>query len=287
MRFCPFARRVLPFPLLPLLLLGFCLGGGATAQAAASPTELIAAKGTLPASGRVTIRSALAWMPEDHPLFAAVARALETALTRRGLTVVATEPSLAAPFPKGIGTVRGAAIPRSKGGRKRIMSVAEAAARMKAMQLAREGKLPQAKFGGAERGKGAGLADLAPREMIRFALSQEEGEPELGGRVTVPGRLPDEARTLDPFVAEYTVTARFAMLWPGSGIPDEPQTLNSNSGLAVGWHLLELDCYDLAPARQGKAPERIWEGVAQRVAFGAYLRGMLPRMAADILGQPE
>lgn len=260
-----------------------CLQGGVSPSPAADPPveQLVAVTGELPSGGRVVIRSGLAWLVEDDPLFSAVARSLVEALIGRGMVVVETEPSLEAPLPKGAEAIRNAPVPKHKGKPRRIMSVAEAVARMKAMQLAREGRLPQAAFGGAEKGNGMRLPSLSHQEQIRFALSQEEGEPELGGHVSVPGRLPDEVLASDPAIADYVLTVRFAMLWPGSGIPDEPQTMNSNSGLAVGWHLLELVCYDLAPARKGKPPARLWAAVVQRVAFGMYLRGTLPRMARD------
>lgn len=260
-----------------------CLQGGVSPALAANPPveQLVAVTGALPGGGRVVIRSGLAWLVEDDPLFSAVARSLAEALIGRGLAVVETEPSAEAPLPQGSEAIRNALVPKHKGKPRRVMSVAEAIARMKAMQLAREGRLPQAAFGGAKKGSGTRLPSLSHQELIRFALSQEEGEPELGGHVSVPGRLPAEILASDPAIADYAVTVRFAMLWPGSGIPDEPQTMNSNSGLAVGWHLLELVCYDLAPARQGKPPARLWSAVVQRVAFGMYLRGTLPRMARD------
>ncbi|MCC8193097.1 MAG: hypothetical protein LIP28_00405 [Deltaproteobacteria bacterium] len=262
--------------------------GPRAAQAAEPPAgQLVAVKGALPLSGRVVIRSGLAWMDEDDPLFTAVARSLGAALIRRGLAVVTAEPSREAPLPKGTEAVRNAPVPKHMGAPRRIMSVAEAVSRMKAMQLAREGRLPQATFQGADPGNGARGPNLTHQELIRFALSQEEGEPELRGQVTVPGRLPDEVRASDPARADYALTVRFAMLWPGPGIPDEQRTRNSNSGLAVGWHLLELSCYDLAPAREGKEPRLVWDAVVQRVTFGMYLRGTLPAMARDAVEKRE
>ncbi|SBW08848.1 exported hypothetical protein [uncultured delta proteobacterium] len=274
------AGRRLLFAVLAALV---CLPGGASPALAANSSveQLVAVTGALPSGGRVVIRSGLAWLVEDDPLFSVVARSLAEALIEHGLAVVETAPSLEAPLPKGAESIRSAPVPKHRGRPRRIMSVAEAVARMKAMQLAREGRLPQAAFNGAKKGNGTQLPSLTHQELIRFALSQEDGGPELGGHVSVPGRLPAEVTASDPGIADYAVTVRFSMLWPGSGIPDEPQTMNSNSGLAVGWHLLELACYDLAPVRQGKQPSRVWSAVVQRVAFGMYLRGTLPRMARD------
>jgi hypothetical protein len=261
---------------------------------AASGEQMVAAQGRLPQSGRVVIRSGLAWMAEDDPLFAMVARALARELETRGLAVVATPPSAPAPLPEGTARLKDSPLPRSKGVRRRIMSVAEAVSRMKAMQLAREGRLPRSEFTTADIRPSArpssrkatsgnsGQPALTHPEMIRFALSQLEGEPELPGRITVPGRMPDEVGSFDPASADYALVVRFAMLWPASGIPDSEAPSESSSGLAMGWHLLEMDCYDLVPARARTGrPARIWSVAVQRVAFGAYLRGTLPRMARD------
>ncbi|CAK7054472.1 MAG: hypothetical protein DELT_01152 [Desulfovibrio sp.] len=272
--------RVIAF-VTAFVLVGGMHGPAAFAASVTPVEQLVSAKGELPRSGRVVIRSGLAWMSEDDPLFTSVARVLGEAFIRRGLVVVAAAPSDDAPFPAGTETVRNAAIPKHQGAPARPMSIAEAVARMRAMQLAREGRLPQAKFKGAKSVPSSGQPHLTRQEMIRFALSQEEGEPELRGHVTIPGRVPEEVRASDHAVADYAVVVRFAMLWPGSGIPDEPPQINTRSGLAVGWHLLELACYDLTPARNGKGLKRVWNATVQRVAFGAYLRGTLPRMAIE------
>ena len=282
----PWQRTLRTF-LSGLAVMVLCQLAGTFEAVAANPLpeQLVFIKGALPEKGRVVIRSGLAWMVEDAPLFLAAARPLREALITHGLAVVTASPSLEAPFPRGMESVRNAPVPKHQGAPRRIMSVAEAIARMNAMQLAREGRLPQAKFRGSAAG--TGVPAITQQELIRFAISQEEGMPELRGQVSIPGRLPEEIGTSDPKIADYAVVARFAMLWPGSGIPDDQQTLNSNSGLAVGWHLLELACYDLAPARENKAPERVWTSTVQRVAFGAYLRGTLPRMTRDAVLGPE
>lgn len=275
-----------------LLAVMLWLGPGVLPAGAAVPEQLVSAKGELPRTGRIVIRSGLAWMREDDPLFVLVARALAGELEERGLAVAVVEPSVPAPLPPDAERLKTAPVPKSKGVRRRIMSVAEAVSRMKAMQLAREGRLPQSRFSTGDTGtsgasrsappaNGSGTA-LSRQEMARFALSQEEGDPELRGQITVPGRVPGEVRSHDPAVAEYALVVRFAMLWPASGIPDSTGPSEAHGGLAVGWHLLEMDCYDLAPAREGKAAfSRILAVAVQRVAFGPYLRGTLPRMARD------
>lgn len=272
-------------------MLFFCACIGEVALASVPAEQLVVTKGKLPETGRVVIRSELGWLREDAPLFASVARGVREELSERGLTVVSASPSESAPPPEGIESVRGVRVPEHKGGPRRIMSVAEAISRMKAMQLAREGRLPQATFEGGAAGvrKSSGssvLPLLTPQEMIRFALSQEEGRPELRGHVTIPGRLPEELRSGDANVADYAVTVRFSMLWPASSVPDSSTVPNTGHGLAVGWHLLEMACYDLVPVREGRAPRRIWNATVQRVAFGTYLGGTLPRMARDAVDAP-
>lgn len=266
----------------------FVCGLGEAGAALGPVEQIVAEKGVLPQTGRVVIRSGLSWMAEDDPLFTLVARYLSEALIQRGLVLVAVSPSDDAPYPAGTERVRGVPIPKHNGGGpRRLMSITEASARMKAMQLVREGRLPQTKFGGTKSGTTSKIPRPTKAEMIRFALSQEAGEPELRGYVTIPGRVPDEAHLSDPAVADYVLAVRFAMLWPASTSPDNPPNVYNHSGLAAGWHLLELGCYDLAPARQGKEPKRVWEATVQRVALGSYLRGTLPKMARDAVEQAK
>lgn len=282
------------WPALLALMLWF--GPGVFPAGAAAPEQLVAVKGELPRNGRIVIRSGLAWMSEDDPLFSLVAKSLAQELEERGLAVAAAEPSVPAVLPREAERMKIEPVPKSKGVRRRIMSVAEAVSRMKAMQLAREGRLPQSRFATGDTGAPGSARNVPPasdpgtslsrQEMARFALSQEDGDPELRGQITVPGRVPAEVRSHDPAVADYALVVRFAMLWPASGIPDSTGPSEAHSGLAVGWHLLEMDCYDLAPARNGKAAlPRIQNAAVQRVAFGPYLRGTLPRMASDAVAE--
>lgn len=259
------------------------------ASAARDAVQLLATTGALPASGRIVIRSGLGWLLEDDPLFASVARALSDGLQERGLTVVSVESSRPAPQPPGIAAVRHAPVPENKGAPHRIMSVAEAVSRMSAMQLAREGRLPQSSFKGGAAGvarrETSALPALTQPEMIRFALSQENGLPELRGMVTIPGRLPEEIHGSDPETADYALIVRFAMLWPASGVPDTSGSPVPGAGLAMGWYLVQMECYALEPARNGKAPERTWSATVQRVAFSAYIGARAPGMARDAVAE--
>ena len=279
------AFRLCARVLLVIFLILQCIQSGANAFAAPAE-QLVANTGMLPEKGRIAIRSGLAWLVEDTSIFAAAERALAEALLEQGLTVVDVLPSRLATFPANMDKIRNTPVPKRPGRSPRVMSLAEAGTRMKAMQLAREGKLPRTRFG-RDKGTGTGvlLSALTNAEMARFALSQEREKPELRGCITIPGRIPEEVRSSDLQNVDYIMLMRFAMLWPGAGIPDEPTTQNSDSGLAVGWHLLELVCYDLSPVRTGGELRQIWKAYVQRVAFGAYLRGTLPAMARAAVAQ--
>lgn len=321
-------RRVFLAAMLCLVLLPVCVVGASTASAAPAQSrspQFVDREGALPSHGRVVIRSGLAWMNEASPLFALVSKELAEDLTARGVTVVQAPLSRMEELPPGTAEVRTAKVPElpggGRGGRQRVMSVPEAAARMQAMHLSREGKLPRARFGNqtdvlkdfmgsatnAAGGNGtrkaapdAGSAQpasttrqtrpasavppgqetgimlagvpLTKPELIRFALSQEAGHPALRGHADIPGRLPRELHELDPDVADYDLVVKFAMLWPGARQKEQ-------SALVAGWHLLLLDCYDLAPVRSGKKPRRIWQATVQRVVSEPNLLFTLPEMA--------
>lgn len=283
----------------------------AAPPAAQNTPQLLVRSGALPSVGRIVIRSGLSWLDEESPAFAAMAHALGQGLSAHGLMVLQTPPSRLAPLPEGARELDAAPVPEVRAGRgrrQRPMALADAVARMQAMNLAREGKLPQVKFqtGSAilagvpvagdktaspmQRNSGGGmllavprttLLALSPQETIRFALSQEKGTPSLRGQVSIPGRLPEELQLADPAIADYAVVASFAMLWPAAGGGDQ----NLGPAQAAGWHLLELACYDLAPARTEKAPLRIWKATVQRVARDADLSATLPDMAKAAVGK--
>lgn len=273
---------------LALTILLMCGPGALSAHAADGGEQLLVTEGLLPRSGRAVIRSGFGWLLEDDPLFVSVSHSLREELRERGVEVVPVPPSVPAPPPRGIESIRNAPVPEHRGAPRRVMSVAEAIYRMRAMQLARERRLPASSFkGGSDKvsqPKEPGLPSMTHQELIRFALSQEEGQPELRGQVTIPGRLPGEAVSSDPAVADYVLVVRFSVLWPASGVPDASKAPPGGAGLAVGWHLLEMACYDLAPARQGKPLARLWKATVQRVAFGSYIRGTIPRMTRDAVG---
>ena len=212
-----------------------------------------------------------------------VAEALGSALTGRGLKVVSVSSSVPEPLPKGTAAIKDAPIPKAKGGRQRVMSIAEAISRMRAMQLAREGRLPQARLGtgGGSTSAGSGFtleaAALSAPERTRFALSQLEGLPELRGQATIPDRVPDEIWEKDPAVADYAFVVRFVMLWPAAGRLEGVRPADTVSYLAIGWHLLQMECYDLG--RQKGKLASVWSATVQNVAFSSNLRWTLPRMA--------
>ena len=252
--------------------------------------QLVHREGTLPQSGRMVIRSGLAWLNEESPLFSPLLQEAEKSAAARGLSLVPAAPSRMADLPPGTDAVRNAVVPEAggKGKRQRVMSVPEATARMQAMHLARTGKLPQTRFGSnagilglpqAPGGESTAKQTvpntqslrLTQPELIRFALSQEEGLPALSGHVDIPGRLPQELREKDPNLADYAMTAKFAMLWPAA-------RQKADRAIVAGWHMLTLDCYDLAPARQGKEPRKVWSSTVQRVVRNPDLTATLPDM---------
>ncbi len=292
-------------------VLFFLVLRGALCAAAPLPEDpqLLRVTGTLPAQGRVVIRSGLAWMDEDSPRFALLARELGQGLAARGLSVADAPLSVLEPLPKGSTELRDAPVPEigRRGRRQRPMSMQEAVARMQAMQLAREGKLPQTRFAAATdvlagvpvagNRTAAPIAPapapkrqnvqpngsvaqpvLAGAELARFALSQEQGVPELRGQVSIPARVPLELRITDPAIADYALVARFAMLWPAAS---QSGPVRRQPLIAAGWHLLELACYDLAPARVGKEPRRIWIATVQRVAQSSEMSVSVPQMGRE------
>jgi hypothetical protein len=256
--------------------------------------QIVARNGTLPKYGRLIIRSGLAWMDETSQLFVLLTRELTQVLTAQGFDVIATSPSRLEKLPSGTEEMRNVKVPAAPGGGgrrgQRVMSVPEAITRMNAMHLAREGRLPRLSHANAastarptqavRSGEEAGVlvmgVPLTKPELIRFALTQEAGHPALRGHADIPGRLPHELWETDPDKADYALVVKFAMLWPSAQQKDK-------SAIVAGWHLLSLDCYDLAPARSGKDPRRVWNATVQRVVSDPNLPQTLPDMARAAL----
>ena len=199
---------VLLFSLLPVL----------SACAAKETPIHIESSGGLPSSGRVVIRSGLAWMNEDSALFRSMRASLVPLLQQRGLTVVEAPPSALSPMPgpRDPGAVPTAAelgaSPRPAG-HAGDQVAADAAARQtpgKPLKLpaytipSDDAKLPPSVLA---------VVPVDPMEIL-FARSQVDGMPLLrrGGRI--PGRIPAEVLTVDPGLAEYTLVVRATMVRP-------------------------------------------------------------------------
>ena len=256
--------------------------------------QIVSHSGTLPKHGRLIIRSGLAWMDETAPLFVFLIRALSQNLTAKGFNITATSPSKLEKLPLGTEEVRNAKVPELSGGGgrrgQRVLSVPEAVARMNAMHLSREGRLPRlspakvtsplpaahaARNEQETKGRLVGVPLTNP-ELIRFALTQEAGHPALRGHSDIPGRLPHELWETDSDKADYVLVVKFAMLWPAA----QQKTKNA---IVAGWHLLFLDCYDLTPASSGTVPRRVWHATVQRVVSDPNMYLTLPDMARAAL----
>jgi len=248
--------------------------------------QIVSHHGALPRQGRLIIRSGLAWMDETSPLFAFLAHNLSQALTEKGFSIIATSPSRRENLPLGTEEVRNAHMPALPGGgrgRQRIMSMPEAIVRMHAMQLSREGRLPRlpavkapAALHPVQAAPDEKGLPLTKPELIRFALTQETGQPALHGQADIPGRLPHELWETDADKAEYALVVKFAMLWPAA-------EQKARSAIVAGWHLLLLDCYDLSTAKSGKNPRLVWNATVQRVVFSPNLSLTLQDMARAAL----
>ncbi len=200
------------------------LGLPFTAQAATSkkaPDQVTTQKGTLPYGGRMVIRSGLAWMDEKAPLFLNMRAELVSLLARRGFTVVSVNPSELVPMPKTTLPPNADELTKPAPARRAPARGDGGDSQLKASELAREGKLPQLKLRGysaPERDADlpASVRAVRPPDVSRalFALSQQKGVPVLQSGIRVPGRLPEEMRTVDPQNADYAIIARFAVIQP-------------------------------------------------------------------------
>ena len=65
---------------------------------------------------------------------------------------------------------------------------------------------------------------------------------------------------------------------PGGTVRAMPRGGSRASGGMAGWYLLEMDCYDLAPSREGKAPKLLWQANTQRAETQTGLIAALPQM---------
>lgn len=65
---------------------------------------------------------------------------------------------------------------------------------------------------------------------------------------------------------------------PGGAVRSMPRGTPSTGRGMAGWYLLEIDCYDLAPGREGKAPKLLWQANVQCAETQTGLIAALPRM---------
>ena len=210
-----------PHTLSPLFLGLLCLFLSACAAKHEPDVPLLEQSGTLPVSGSITIRSGLAWMNEDAPLFKSLQPQLEDLLQKRGLRIVAVTPSALEPSPSNP-LQQGAVDPDMQ--RKRISAtrstgVTDEQARATATDLAGQGKLPQVKLRSYalpedDRDLSPSVMAVKPQDprTVLFAHSQRSGVPLMRWNGPIPGRMPAEALSGDPAKADYVLIVRFSVV---------------------------------------------------------------------------
>ena len=107
--------------------------------------------------------------------------------------------------------------------------------------------------------------------------------------VTVPPALPSLPRPPLPGDADIPPIKGNQ---PRSGVyapaPESPPLAAlAIPGSGVMGFALELECYDLAPAKQGNTPVLVWKSVVQQRADSPDLASALPEMAATAMGTKE
>ena len=212
--FLPLFRSALPAFLLPALLLAPALSA-CTAKELPVHTQQ---GGALPSSGRIVVRSGLAWMNEQSPLFGSVKASLTPLLQQRGLTVVEAPPSTLRPMPGPRDPGAAADTPElGAPARARADAGDQASADTAAKQTpGKPLKLPPYTIPGSDAKLPPSVLAVEPVDPIEilFARSQADGMPLLrrGGRM--PGRIPPEMLTVDPTLADYTLVVRVTMVSP-------------------------------------------------------------------------
>lgn len=205
----------------PLFLGLLCLFLSACAARHEAGTPLLEQSGALPASGSITIRSGLAWMNEDAPLFKSLQPQLEALLQKRGLRIVAVTPSALEPSPSKP-LQQEAVEPDMRRNRISAASstgVTDDQARATAADLAGQGKLPQVKLRSYtlpedDRDLSPSVMAVKPQDprTVLFAHSQRSGVPLMRWNGPVPGRMPAEALSGDPAKADYVLIVRFSVV---------------------------------------------------------------------------
>ena len=173
--------------------------------------------GNLPASGRVVVRSGLAWMNEQSPLFRNMSASLAPLLRERGLTVVEAPPSTLSPMPGPRDSGPTASAPTGSAPKPDAAAGDQAAADAAAKSApGKPLKLPPYSVADSDAKLPPSVMAVVPIDPmeILFARSQKDGMPLLrrGGRI--PGRIPPEMLTADPSLAEYTLVVRLTMVRP-------------------------------------------------------------------------
>lgn len=204
-----------------------CLFLPGTAHAADAPAIIATQAGTLPTSGRVVIRSGLAWLDESAPVFQRLAADFSRELTSRGLAVVAVSPSALQPMPN----TPLPASPRTEAPLlpSRIQSKGNAPADLgaggKAMELGRSGRLPKLILRGYDTPSEdadlpQSIKSVTPPDVARalYARSQQAGHPVVNS-FAIPGRLPMEL-SADAEIADYAIIIRFASVRAWAAAPD-------------------------------------------------------------------
>lgn len=195
--------------------------------AQSSANTVVWRSGPLPETGRVVIRSGMAWLDETAPIFQRLAAVLKKELTAKGLIIVERPPSKLeampkTPLPPSGGRIKTADTPTLS---ERNKAQSGSAAAQKANELGKAGKLPQLKLEGYSAPKKdadlpATVLAVAPPDVARalFARSQQQGLPEVRS-FNIPGRIPEEVND-DATVADYTLVVRFAAVRGWSAAPE-------------------------------------------------------------------
>ena len=208
-----------------LSFLVFCVVCLVPALSQAAKREIMAEQwGEFPRHGRVVIRSGMAWLDENAPVFSRMASALATELRARGLTVVNVKASSLDPMPK---TPLPNKQTAAKNSRKPIVlsGPSEEEAARKARELAKSGQLPKLKLRAYETPTrdsdlSESVRNITAPDVTRalYARSQQLGRPVVSS-FAIPGRMPKEL-TNDAKIADYAIVIRIAAVQSLAAVPE-------------------------------------------------------------------
>ncbi len=198
--------------LLALFPLTACAG-----KAPGQESSMVQYSGNLPTSGRVTLRSGLAWTNEGSPLVMISRQAMQPILQDRGLILVEAPHSSLEAMPNTSFSPGATGVTAKKEG----TSINENTSKEKALALSQAGKLPKAvlqryDIPAHDANLPASVMALKPLDpyAVLFAFSQQEGTPIMYRGGAIPGRLPLEITSSDPTRADYAIIVRFAAVQP-------------------------------------------------------------------------